>query len=95
MDRVAGRIEISLSDEIPEVILRYPTYPSAAKGTHEIVILPRQARHLAHLLIEYADAAEVDTGGKERPSLQEERPRFVQMSFRALHKPRVQSKGSA
>jgi hypothetical protein len=94
MDRVAGRIEVSLTDESPEVIMRYPAYPSDAKGTHEIVIMPRHARHLANLLIEYADAAEADTGVKERSPVPEERHRFVQMSFRAVRHHLAQSKRS-
>jgi len=85
-------IEVSLTDETPEVVMRYPASPSDAKGQHEIVILPRYARHLANLLIEYADAAEADAGGKEQPPAQEERPRFVLMGVRAIRKPRARPK---
>ena len=92
MDRVAGMIEVSLTDETPEVVMRVPASPSDTKGKHEIVIMPRYARHLAHLLIEYADAAEADKGGKERSPVPEEQPRFVLMGFRPIRKTQARSR---
>jgi len=61
MDRVAGVIEVSLTDDTHEVVISYPASQPNANGIHEIVIMPRYARHLGNLLIEYAAAAEAKT----------------------------------
>ena len=61
MDRVAGVIDVSLTDNTHEVVISYPATPPGTNGTHEIVIMPRYARHLGNLLIEYAAAAEAKT----------------------------------
>ena len=61
MDRVAGVIDVSLTDDTREIIIRHPASQPDANGIHEIVIMPRYARHLGNLLIEYAAAAEAKT----------------------------------
>jgi len=94
MDEVAGVIEVSLTDEIPEMVMRCPATPSDSKGKHEIAILPRYARHLANLLVEYAEAAEASTERKNRSSVLEERPHYILIGFRPIGEPRVRSKRS-
>jgi hypothetical protein len=61
MDKVAGVIDVSLTDDTHEVVISYPASKPNTNGVHEIVIMPRYARHLAHVLIEYAAAAEAKT----------------------------------
>ena len=61
MDRVAGVIDVSLTDNTQEIVISYPASKPNANGVHEIVIIPRYARHLGNLLIEYAAAAEAKT----------------------------------
>jgi NACalpha-BTF3-like transcription factor len=61
MDKVAGVIDVSLTDNTHEVVISYPDSRPNANGVHEIVIMPRYARHLAQVLIEYAAAAEAKT----------------------------------
>jgi hypothetical protein len=92
MDRVAGVIEVSLTDETHEVLISHPASQPNIGGTHEIAIMPRYARHLAHLLIEYADAAEAETRGTEPSPAPEKRPRFVLMGFRTIRKTQARSR---
>jgi hypothetical protein len=61
MDRVAGVIDVSLTDNTHEVVISYPALQPDVNGIHKIVIMPRYARHLGNLLIEYAAAAEAKT----------------------------------
>lgn len=61
MDRVAGVIDVSLAENSHEVVISYPASMPNSNGVHEIVIMPRYARHLGNLLIEYAAAAEAKT----------------------------------
>jgi NACalpha-BTF3-like transcription factor len=61
MDKVAGVIDVSLTDNNHEVVISYPASRPNANGIQEIVIMPRYARHLGNLLIEYAAAAEAKT----------------------------------
>jgi hypothetical protein len=61
MDKVAGVIDVSLTENTHEVVISYPASRPNANGVHEIVIIPRYARHLAQVLIEYAAAAEAKT----------------------------------
>jgi hypothetical protein len=71
MDRVAGVIDVSLTDNTHEVVISYPASQPDANGIHEIVIMPRYARHLAQVLIEYAGIAEAKSRAKEPAQLRE------------------------
>ena len=64
MDRVAGVIDVSLTENTHEVVISHPASRPNANGIQEIVIMPRYARHLGNLLIEYAAAAEAKTKNK-------------------------------
>jgi hypothetical protein len=75
MDRVAGVIEVSLIDDTHEVVISYPASKPNSSGVHEIVIMPRYARHLAQVLIEYADISEAESRAKELAQKQRERSR--------------------
>lgn len=94
MDKVAGVIEVSLADETPEIVMKYPATPSDSEGKHEIAIMPRYARHLANLLLEYANAADASMGGKNRSSGSQKRPRVVLIGIRPICNPQVRSKRS-
>ena len=66
MERVAGEIEVSLTDDTHEVVISHPASHSGNDGMHAIVIMPRFARHLANVLLEYASVAEAHARAEER-----------------------------
>ena len=69
VDKVAGIVEVERADSGHEIVVRHPASLPDASGLCQIVLSPRYARHLAHLLIEHATDAEAYVAGtldKER-----------------------------
>ena len=60
MDIVAGFLEIDGRDDTHEIVVKHPAFKPDANGRVRFVLLPRQARHLANLLVEYAANAEAE-----------------------------------
>lgn len=60
MEMIGGILKVSLTDDTNEVVISHPISRPNSEGMLEIVILPRYARHLAHVLIEHADLAETE-----------------------------------
>jgi hypothetical protein len=69
MDVIGGILKVSLTDDTNEVVISHPVSRANSQGPHEIVIQPRYARHLAHVLIEHANLAETEQRAKEMTSL--------------------------
>jgi hypothetical protein len=63
MDKVAGVVEVWRTDDTNEIVISHPAFKPDADGMGQIVFSPRYARHLAHLLIEYAADAEAEATG--------------------------------
>ena len=63
MDTVARFLEVSRTDGTHEVVISHPASKPDNCGFEHITILPRQARHLANLLIEHATYAEAEAVG--------------------------------
>lgn len=63
MEKVAGKLEVSLTEDGNEIVIKHPDLKPDANGEGRIVFSPRHARHLANLLIENATEAEA---GAER-----------------------------
>jgi hypothetical protein len=61
MDKVAGILEVSRTDDTREVVIIHPDLKPDASGVGRLVFSPRHARYLANLLIEHAAAAEAET----------------------------------
>ncbi len=60
MEKVAGKLEVSLTEDGNEIVIKHPDLKPDATGVGRIVFSPRHARHLANLLIENATEAEAD-----------------------------------
>ena len=60
MDKVAGVLEVSRTDDTQEVVIIHPDLKPDASGVGRLVFSPRHARYLANLLIEHAAAAEAE-----------------------------------
>jgi hypothetical protein len=58
LERVAGRLEVSLTDDAQAIVIRQLDLRQDSDGQAQIVLSPRHARHLASLLIMNAEAAE-------------------------------------
>jgi predicted Zn-dependent protease len=67
MDRVAGVVEVWRTDDTHEIVIHHPALKPNASGAAQIVFSPRNARHLAHLLMEHAAEAEAEAT-KENPN---------------------------
>jgi hypothetical protein len=72
LEKVAGHLEVSLADDACAIVIRLLDLKRDRDDLNEIVLSPRQARHLASLLIMNAEAAEgaddcasMGTAGKE------------------------------
>jgi hypothetical protein len=65
MERVAGVLEVWRTDDTHQIVINHPNSKPDAKGACRIVISPRHARHLAHLLIEEAADAEAEANGTD------------------------------
>jgi len=61
MDKVAGVLEVSRTDDTQQVVIIHPDLKPDASGVGRLVFSPRHARYLANLLIEHAAAAEAET----------------------------------
>jgi hypothetical protein len=68
MDKVAGTLLVWRTDESNEVVISHPDLKPDAEGVSHIVVSSRYARHLAHLLLKHAAAAEaeIEAAGKPR-----------------------------
>lgn len=62
MDIVAGFLEIDERDDTHEIVVKHPVLQPDSNGLVHFVLMPRQARHLANLLVEYATTAEAEMG---------------------------------
>jgi hypothetical protein len=60
MDRVGGVVEVWRTDGSQEVVISHPDLKPGLNGSAQISFSPRNARHLAQLLIEYAADAEAE-----------------------------------
>jgi hypothetical protein len=60
MDKVAGILEVTTTEDTLEVVIIHPDLKPDASGTGRLVFSPRHARYLANLLIEHAAAAEAE-----------------------------------
>jgi hypothetical protein len=63
MDKVAGFLQIDRRDDTHEIVISHPGSKPDAEGLVHIILLPRHARHLANLLVEYATYAEAEIVG--------------------------------
>jgi hypothetical protein len=63
MDKVAGILEVDRSDDSDQIVISHPRFSPDADGVYRIKLLPRHARHLANLLMEYASYAEAEAMG--------------------------------
>ena len=64
MEKVAGVLEVSRTEDTHEIVIIHPDLKPDATGVGRIVFSPRHARHLANLLIENATEAEADAARK-------------------------------
>lgn len=60
MDKVAGVLEVTRTDDTQKVVIIHPDLKPDASGVGRLVFSPRHARYLANLLIEHAAAAEAE-----------------------------------
>lgn len=60
MDKVAGVLEVTRTEDTQEVVIIHPDLKPDANGVGRLVFSPRHARYLANLLIEHAAAAEAE-----------------------------------
>ena len=67
MDKVAGVLEVSRTDDTQQVVIIHPDLKPDASGVGRLVFSPRHARHLANLLIEFATDAEAEAVRKNIP----------------------------
>jgi hypothetical protein len=71
MDIVAGFLEIDGRDGTHEIVVKHAALNPDANGCDQFVLLPRQARHLANLLVEYAALAEAEIADSQPDSASE------------------------
>lgn len=65
VDKVARFLEVSRRDDTHEIVISHPASKTDNKGLEHITFMPRQARHLANLLIEHATYAEAEALGRQ------------------------------
>jgi hypothetical protein len=58
MEKVAGILEVSRTEDTHEIVIIHPDLKPDSKGLSRIVLSPRHSRHLASLLLEQAKEAE-------------------------------------
>lgn len=58
MEKVAGHLEVFLTDDAQAIVIRQLDLKQPSGRQGQIVLSPRHARHLASLLIMNAEAAE-------------------------------------
>ena len=58
MERVAGILDVGISDDFREVVIDCSASLQSGTGAGRILLSPRYARYLANLLIDYAEEAE-------------------------------------
>jgi hypothetical protein len=68
VDKVAGFLEVTRTDDTHEIVVSHPPLKSDANGLSQILISPRHARYLANLLIEHATYAEAEAAGRQPES---------------------------
>jgi len=64
MERVAGKLEVGLADDIRHIVIRHHELKLDSNGVGRILLSPRHARHLANALIDYAAFAEAEAISK-------------------------------
>ena len=64
MEKVAGVLEVSRTEDTYEIVMVHPDLKPDASGVGRIVFSARHARHLANVLIEYATEAEAAAARK-------------------------------
>lgn len=70
MDKIAGSLEVGRTAGTHEIVISHPALNLDGNSLEHIVFLPRQARHLANVLVEHATYAEAEAIG----TLPESRP---------------------
>jgi hypothetical protein len=60
MDRVAGILEISRTDDTHEIVIKFCKTSSDIGEPNKVVISPRHARYFASVLLENAAGAEAE-----------------------------------
>jgi hypothetical protein len=68
VDKVARFLEVSRREDTHEIVISHPASKTDNKGLEHITFMPRQARHLANLLIEHAAYAEAEALGRQPES---------------------------
>jgi len=68
MEKVAGKLEVGLIDDIDQIVISYPGLEPDANGVSRILLSPRHARHLANVLIDFAADAEAGVIGERSPA---------------------------
>jgi len=63
MEKVAGKLEVGLADDIDQILISYPGLKPDANGVSHILLSPRHARHLANVLVDFAADAEAEAAG--------------------------------
>lgn len=58
MEKVAGVLEVSRTEDTHEIVIIHPDLKPDSSGVGRIVLSPRHSRHLASLLLEQAKEAE-------------------------------------
>lgn len=74
METIGGILTVSVTDDTQEIMISHAASGPDADEIHKIVIMPRYARHLAHVLIECAGVAEAESRAKK--AVQPRGPRF-------------------
>lgn len=64
MEKVAGVLEVSRTDDTHEIVIVHPDLKPDATGVGRIVFSTRHARHLANVLLEHATEAEAAAARK-------------------------------
>lgn len=65
-DKIEGVLEVGRNDQ-HEVVINHPDLKPDENGVGHIVFSPRQARHLANLLIKHAAWCESEAKGESSP----------------------------
>ena len=58
MENVVPDLEVGLSNDNCQVVINFRNSKPNARGLRQIKLIPRKARYLANLLIDYATEAE-------------------------------------
>jgi hypothetical protein len=80
MERIGRILTVSVTEDTQEIMISHTVSGATTEETHEILIMPRYARHLAHVLLEQADIAEAESmpGGKAQARRAQSRIRLTE-----------------